>query len=276
MRSVLITGSSTGIGRAAANRLATHGWRVLAGVRSDADAAALAGEPGEVIPVRLDVADEESIAVAAATVAERCDGKLEGLVSSAGVAVPGPLETVPLAELRRVLEVNVVGQIAVVQAMAPMLRRGRGRILLVGSIGGRIAFPYAGPYHASKFALEGIADTLRAELRPQGVGVALLEPGPISTPIWEKARAEVRELRAGLSGEARELYAEPLERFEDKLRSADRGGDEVEKVAAKVAEALQGSGARYPVGRGVRTLITLRSLLPDAVFDRIAGRVSAG
>jgi len=274
MRSVLVTGCSTGIGRACVNRLATHGWRVFAGVRSESDAEAIAAEPGEVVPLRLDVADREAIAAAAEIVAAQTGGRLEGLVNNAGIAVGGALETVPVEDLRRILDVNVVGQVAVTQALLPLLRSGGGRIVIVGSVGGRVAFPYAGPYHASKFALEALADSLRVELKRQGVAVSLVEPGPISTPIWRKATEQVAAQRASLDGEVQQLYAEGLKGFEQRLRSADEHGEGPEKVAAKIAAALEGSASsRYPVGRGVRTLINLRSLLPDFAFDRLARRV---
>jgi NAD(P)-dependent dehydrogenase (short-subunit alcohol dehydrogenase family) len=275
MSSVLITGSSSGIGRASVERLAADGWRVFAGVRSETDAESVGAVPGEVVPLRLDVTDADSIAAAAERVGAESGGRLDGLVNNAGIAVGGALETVPPEDLRRILDVNVVGQIAVSQALLPALRSARGRIVIVGSVGGRVAFPYAGPYHASKFALEGLADSLRAELKPQGVGVGLIEPGPISTPIWAKAQEQVAALGASLEGEARRLYAEETKGFERRLRSADEHGEDPEKVAAKIADALQGHDrARHPVGRGVRTLIGLRSLLPDSVFDRIARRVS--
>jgi len=274
MRSVLVTGCSTGIGRACVNRLATHGWRVFAGIRSETDAEAVAAEPGEVVPLRLDVTDGEAIAAAAELVAAPTGGRLEGLVNNAGIAVGGALETVPVGDLRRILDVNVVSQVAVTQALLPLLRSGRGRIVIVGSVGGRVAFPYAGPYHASKFALEALADSLRVELEPQGVAVSLVQPGPISTPIWSKAEEQVATLRARLDGETRQLYAEALANFEQRLRSADEHGESPEKVAIKIAKALDGSAsARVPVGRGVRTLIALRSLLPDFAFDRLARRV---
>jgi NAD(P)-dependent dehydrogenase (short-subunit alcohol dehydrogenase family) len=274
MGSALVTGSSSGIGRACVSRLATDGWRVFAGVRSGTDAEAVGAVPGDVRPLRLDVTDSESIAAAAGRVSEENGGGLDALVNNAGIAVGGALETVPVEDLRRIFDVNVVGQVAVSQAFLPLLRSARGRIVIVGSVGGRVAFPYAGPYHATKYALEAIADALRVELKHQGIAVSLVEPGPISTPIWSKAREQVGALRASLDGEARELYAEEMASFEQRLRSADENGEAPEKVAAKIAEALEGSaGARYPVGRGVRTLIALRPLLPDFAFDRVARRV---
>jgi NAD(P)-dependent dehydrogenase (short-subunit alcohol dehydrogenase family) len=206
------------------------------------------------------------------------DGALDALVNNAGIAIGGALETVPPWDLRHILDVNVVGQVAVTQAFLPMLRAARGRILFVGSVGGRVAFPYAGPYHASKFALEAVADSMRAELRPQGVSVSLLEPGPIATPIWAKAKGQVASLRAGLDGEAGSLYGKELQGFEKRLDSAAESGGQAEEVARKILQALQANSpaSRYQVGRGAKTLVSLRPLMPDALFDRLARRFTAG
>lgn len=275
MKSVLITGTSSGIGRATARRLADDGWLVIAGVRNQADARALASEPGEVVPVELDVTDERQVEAAVEQVAAVGGGMLDALVNNAGIGVAGPLETLPPDGLRQILDVNVVGQVAVTQATLPLLRRsGNGRILFIGSVGGRVTHPWAAPYHASKFAIEAIADCLRVELDGQNVSVGLLEPGPIDTPIWAKSREQVEGLREGLEGETRELYDEPLRRFEDTLSSAERKGEEPAKVAAKVADALGGSGSRYQVGRGVGTIVRLRPLLPDFVYDRLRSVIS--
>ncbi len=270
MKSVLVTGSSSGIGRATVELLARDGWRVFAGVRDAADATALEAVPGEIVAVVLDVTDAESLAAAAAVVGEATGGALDAVVSNAGIAVGGALEAVEPEQLREILDVNVVGAVAVVQGLLPLLRAAHGRILLVGSLGGRVAFPFAAPYHASKFALEGIADSLRAELRPQGVTVGLIEPGPIATPIWAKAREQVASQRVGLDEERSGLYAQRLRDFEDSLRSAEQKGESPAKVAEKIGDALSGSDSRYPVGRGARTLVAFRHLLPDAVFDRLA------
>jgi NAD(P)-dependent dehydrogenase (short-subunit alcohol dehydrogenase family) len=274
MPSVLISGCSSGIGRASCARLADDGWRVFAGVRSDGDARSVQAGAGQITAVRLDVTEPSSIAAARARIESESNGALDALVNNAGIAAGGAMETVPAEQLRRILEVNVVGQVTVSQAVLPMLRAARGRILFVGSVGGRVAFPYAGPYHASKYALEAVADSMRAELRPQGVSVSLLEPGPIATPIWAKARAQVASLRAGLDGEARSLYAEELERFEKRLDSGARSGGQADEVAEKILVALRAKtpASRYQVGRGARSLVSLRPLLPDALFDRLARR----
>lgn len=270
MKSVLVTGTSSGIGRATVQHLTGQGWLVFAGVRNKADAKALASEPGEVVPVELDVTDAAQIEAAAEQISTLTGGSLDGLVNNAGIGVAGPLEVLPPDGLRQILDVNVVGQVAVTQALLPLLRRGDGgRILFVGSVGGRVTYPWAAPYHASKYALEAIVDCLRVELADQPVSVGLLEPGPIDTPIWAKSREQVSGLREELTGEARELYDEPLRKFENTLTTAERKGEEPAKVAAKIVEALGGSGSRYPVGRGVRTLVSVRPLLPDFAYDRL-------
>jgi NAD(P)-dependent dehydrogenase (short-subunit alcohol dehydrogenase family) len=272
VRSVLLTGSSSGIGRATVERLAADGWRVFAGVRDFSDGTAL-DEIGEnVTALALDVTDEAQITAAAHEVAERTGGSLDGVVANAGIGVGGALEEIKPADLRRVLDVNVVGAVAVTQAVLPLLRRTGGTVVLVGSIGGRVAMPFGGPYHATKFALEALADSWRLELRPQGVGVALVEPSTISTPIWAKAREGVEAQIAGLDAEGRELYAERLTEFAEQLESADRKGDEADKVADKIVTALDGSGGRYPVGRGAGAITRLRPFVPDLLWDRVAGR----
>jgi NAD(P)-dependent dehydrogenase (short-subunit alcohol dehydrogenase family) len=278
MRSVLISGCSSGIGRACCVCLARNGWRVFAGVRSDADARSVEAEAANITAVRLDVTDTGSIDTARAQIEKESNRTLDALVNSAGIAVGGALETVPPWDLRRILDVNVVGQIAVSQALLPSLRAARGRILFIGSVGGRVAFPYAGPYHASKFALEAVADSMRAELRPQGVSVSLLEPGPIATPIWAKAKKQVASLRAGLDGEAQSLYAEELQGFEKRLASAEESGGQAQEVAEKILKVLRAdsTASRYQVGRGAKTLVSLRPLLPDTLFDRLARRFMAG
>jgi NAD(P)-dependent dehydrogenase (short-subunit alcohol dehydrogenase family) len=270
MKSVLVTGTSSGIGEATVERLRADGWRVFAGRHDLAREVAV----GEVVPLQLDVTDPADIAAAAAAIAERTDGSLDAVVLNAGIAVGGALEELNPDELRRILDVNVVGPIAVTQPLLPMLRRAGGRIVIVGSVGGRVAFPFAGPYHASKFALEALADSLRVELKPQGIGVGIIEPSVIDTPIWAKARAQVANQREGLDAEGRGLYDTRLASFQERLSSAERKGEPPSKVADKIAAALAGDGARYPVGRGAGTLTKLRPLLPDFAFDRLASALS--
>ena len=268
-RSVLVTGTSSGIGRATVERLAGAGTLVFAGLRHAGGAED--DSNGRVVHLQLDVTDARQIEAAAAAIAERTGGTLDGVVHNAGIPVAGALEEIEADELRRIFEVNVFAPILLTQALLPMLRGARGRVVIVGSVGGRVALPFGGPYHATKFALEGLADSLRLELRPQGVGVAIVEPGTISTPIWSKAERVVEAQGVRLDQVGRSLYGSRLATFQDKLREADEGGDAAAEVAAKIVEALEGGGSRYPVGRGIGTITRLRSLIPDALFDRLVG-----
>jgi len=187
----LITGASTGIGRATALRLAAAGWTVLAGVRDPQAGEQLvdAAAGGRVLALTLDVTDPEQIAQAAERIAKE-GGRLDALVNNAGIAIGGPLELIAEEDLRRQFDVNLFGQVAVTRALLGALRQARGRIVFISSIGGRVAMAYTAPYAASKHAIEAIGDALRVELRSSGVQVALVEPGSVATPIWDKGRAD--------------------------------------------------------------------------------------
>src|SRR6478672_11609595 len=213
MPTALVTGASTGIGQATALRLARAGWTVLAGVRDDAVGGRLAAEAAErgggasVQPIALDVTDARQIADAAALVAARdgsAHGRLDALVNNAGIGVGGPLELIEIEDIRRQFDVNVVGQVAVTKALLPALRAARGRIVFVSSVGGRVAMAFTAPYAASKHAIEAIGDALRVELRTSHVQVALVEPGSVATPIWDKGRAEAEDVE--VPDELREQY----------------------------------------------------------------------
>jgi NAD(P)-dependent dehydrogenase (short-subunit alcohol dehydrogenase family) len=263
MRTALVTGASSGIGAACARRLAAAGWRVFAGVRREGDG------PRNTEELLLDVTNEAQIGAAAQRIAE-----LDALVNNAGIAIAMPLEFIPLDELRRQLDVNVVGQVAVTQAFLPQLRRSRGRIVFVGSIAGKSALPFLGSYAASKHALEAIADTLRVELRPFGIAVSLVEPGTIKTPIWEKSAVLADSLAKGAPPELRKLYGGRIAAF--RRVAADRGakGASAEAVARVVEEALTHSRPRTRklVGRDAK----LRSgveRLPDRMRDSVYERL---
>ena len=259
----LVTGASTGIGRACAERLARRGWRVLAGVRSAGDA------PSGTDEVILDVTDEREIAAAAERVHE-----LHGLVNNAGVAVASPLEVIPLDELRRQLEVNVLGQVAVTQALLPALRRARGRIVFMGSIAGRSALPFLAPYAASKHALEAIADSLRVELAPWSVHVSIVEPGTIATPIWTKGAETAEGIQAKVPAETLALYRDRAAAFRRAAAAAGRRGESPERVAEVVEHALTARGpkTRYVVGRDAKIRAAFERL-PDRLRDRVYERV---
>jgi NAD(P)-dependent dehydrogenase (short-subunit alcohol dehydrogenase family) len=262
---VVVTGASTGIGRATARRLLAAGFAVWGSVRRTEDAAALRAEG--VTPLMLDVTDAASIAAArAACLAQLGERPLVGLVNNAGIPAAGPLEFLPLEELRAVLEVNVIGLLAVTQAFLPALRRARGRIVNVGSVSGRIALPFAGPYAASKFAVEALSDSLRRELASSGVAVTLIEPGPVRTPIWARVVAAERFERY------RETpYAALLPFVRRQALESGQRGLAPETVADVVLKALTG---KRPSIRVVVTQHRLRHrvmrLLPDWVLDRAA------
>ncbi|HEX5525640.1 MAG TPA: SDR family oxidoreductase [Solirubrobacterales bacterium] len=274
MRSVLVTGASTGIGRATALRLDGAGWRVFAGFRDSADGESLGAEGSErIVPLRLDVTEPDQIAAAAARVEEEAEGGLHGLVNNAGVAIPGPLETVPLEDLRHQLDVNLVGYVAMTQALLPQVRQAEGRIVFISSIGGRVAFPFGGPYHASKFATEAIGDVFRQELRPWGLRVSIVEPGSIDTPIWERGQRKGEEIEAK-SPRTSVLYGAALEKFRKAIEDTAERGIPPEKVAKAIAHALESSRprTRYLVGLDAKVQARLKPLIPTPVFDRIVAR----
>jgi NAD(P)-dependent dehydrogenase (short-subunit alcohol dehydrogenase family) len=276
---VVVTGAAKGIGAAMVRRLVADGFRVVAGVRRTEDAEALREQLGDhVLPVRLDITDPDAVAAAGELVGgEVGDRGLAGLVNNAGIAVAAPLEFLPPAELRRQLEVNVVGQHAVTQALLPLLRRSRGRIVNLGSIGDRIVAPMTGPYHVSKFALRAWNDTLRLELSPWGIQVVLVEPGAVATPIWETSIAAAERLQQTLPAAVEELYGRGIAAARTSaLRSAARGMP-ADHVAAVVVRALtvRRPRARYLVGIDARiTAIVAR--LPDQLRDRLVLSQSGG
>ncbi|HET9154554.1 MAG TPA: SDR family oxidoreductase [Solirubrobacterales bacterium] len=274
MRSVLVTGASTGIGRATALRLDSAGWKVFAGVRREEDGDSLrAAASDRLAPVILDVTDAEQIAAAAQRIESESGGGLHGLVNNAGVAVPGPLETVPLEDLRHQLEVNLVAYVAVTQAMLPQIRRAEGRLVFLSSIGGRIAFPFGGAYHASKFATEAIGDVFRQELRPWGLKVSIVEPGSIDTPIWERGQRKAEDVEAK-APRTNLLYGAALEKFRKVIEDTAERGIPPERVAKAISHALESKRprARYLVGLDAKVQARLQPLVPTSVFDRIVAR----
>jgi NAD(P)-dependent dehydrogenase (short-subunit alcohol dehydrogenase family) len=262
-RTALVTGASSGIGEACALRLVRNGWRVLAGVRTKGDAPAGTEE------VLLDVTSEEQIRAVADSVDE-----LHGLLNNAGIAVAAPLEALPLGELRRQLEVNVLGQVAVTQALLPQLRRVRGRVVFVGSIAGRSALPFLGAYAASKHALEAITDSLRVELSPWGIDVSIVEPATIATRIWSTAAVTAEEIRERTPAETLALYRGRVEAFGRAAAAAGRRGESADRVADAVEHALTAPRpkTRYLVGRDAKLRAGFERL-PDRLRDRLYERL---
>ena len=273
-RAVLVTGASTGIGAATASSLADAGFIVFAGVRDEAAARAIAR--ANVTPLTLDVTDAAAIADAAETVAQS-GHVLAGVVNNAGIAVGGPLEFLPIDELRRQFEINVFGAIAVSQAFLPHLRASRGRLVFVGSVSGRLAVPFIGPYSASKFALRALSDALRLELARAGIAVALIEPGSVKTPIWQKALAARERMVRALPPQALQFYGVQLDALYKQIEGEERGGIAVERVSAAIVHALTAATPRtnYLVGFPARAGSIL-GMLPAAVRDRILFRPLRG
>ena len=270
----MVTGASTGIGEATARHLGSLGFDVFAGVRKDEDAERL--RAAGLRPLKLDVTDASSIESARADVG---DARLAGLVNNAGIAVSAPVEFIPVDELRRQLDVNLVGQVAVTQAFLPALRRDRGRVVMISSIGGRVALPLLGPYAASKFALEAVSDSLRREVRRFGIEVSVVEPGGIKTPIWQKGNQTADRLQDEAPPELDELYG-------DIVRAVRRESAKIERerglppsaVAEAVGQALTAKKpkTRYLVGRDAKLRAAMAKRLPDRAMDSLIGRALGG
>lgn len=265
---VVVTGASSGIGAATAARLAAAGYLVFAGYRKARDAEPLR-EAGAV-PVRLDVTDRGTLVAAREVVTRQMEDRpLVGLVNNAGVPVAGPLELVPLDAVRRAFEVNVIGALATTQIFLPALRAGGGRVVMISSISGRLPMPFAGPYAASKFALEALSDSLRRELSPFGVDVVVIQPGAVRTAIWD--RVEEMEM---------ERYRDtPYEPLVDATRSAalqaGRTGLPPGRVAEVVLEVLASErprARRLVLPRRGALRLRLLERLPDRWLDRLVAR----
>ncbi len=274
--SVLITGASSGIGRACATCLAQRGWRVFAGVRKQKDADSLTAQSPTLIPVALEVTDAASIAAAMQVVRQRLDDRgLDGLVNNAGVGVVTPLEYTSGELLRQQFEVDVFGQIAVTQAFLPLIREARGRIVNMCSIGDRITIPFFGVLCACKSALAALTDALRLELRPFGIHVSMIEPATIATPAVDKTRDASEAALRALPPEGAARYAEMMRTFLRHGYEREQHGSPPEVVARAVHHALSSPRprVRYPVGKNATILATLPKIIPAALLDRIRLRL---
>jgi NAD(P)-dependent dehydrogenase (short-subunit alcohol dehydrogenase family) len=254
---VLVTGASTGIGRATALLLAERGMTVYAGVRNPADGTGLNH------PITLDITNRDHVA-------SLRELTLDGLVNNAGIAVTSPLEYLPLDELRRQLEVNTVAQLAVIQACLPALRRARGRIVNLSSISGLVVLPLYGPYAASKFAFEALSDALRRELRG-AVHVSIVEPGAIATPIWDRGGADADALFAAMPPDAHERYGELVATMRAEASKQPVEGLPPEVVANVIANALTARRprSRYLIGRDAKVSARLARVLPGRAMDAV-------
>jgi NAD(P)-dependent dehydrogenase (short-subunit alcohol dehydrogenase family) len=266
--SILVTGTSTGIGRACVLRFAELGYRTFAGVRKTSDGETLnADSSGKIEPILLDVTNPKSIADACAVIGDR---PLAGLVNNAGIATMGPLELLPIDAVRKQFEVNVIGLVAVTQAFLPLLRRGRGRIVNIGSVAGRSALPGSGVYDSTKFAIEAITDVLRMELHPWGIAVSLIEAGAIATPIWEKSLRKADDLSRQVGTERYALYSGMMAKVREEAAGSARTALPVDAVVKAVEHALAARKpkTRYVVGRDARFWLLL-NILPDRWRDRL-------
>jgi len=268
-RAVVVTGASSGIGRATALQLVREGFVVFAGARKERDLKALASEHASIRAVQLDVTDADSIAHAFDVVAAS-GVPLHALINNAGIALGGPIEHLPLADLRKQLEVNVIGTIAVTQAAIPLLRQTRGRIVAIGSIASRFGAPFLGPYCASKAALAMLMDSLRLELAPAGISVSLFEFAAVKTPIWQKGRELKDDLTARLPAGALASYAPFVEAAMRQIDREERVGLDVTVVANAIASAVRAPRprARYVVGKQARVQAVVAAL-PHRLRDRM-------
>jgi NAD(P)-dependent dehydrogenase (short-subunit alcohol dehydrogenase family) len=273
MKSVVITGSSSGIGRACALMLDCNGFRVFAGVRKEADGDALHVAASESLtPVHIDVTDAASIqAMCDQVKAAVGDAGLQGLVNNAGTTLPRPIEYLRLEDFRHQLEVNLVGPLAVTQALLPLLLLGRGRIVNVTSAAGKAGVPLMAPYVAAKHGLEGLSDVLRLELAPLGVQVAIIEPGFVSTAMRGKLEHDTEEAVRALPDEGRRRYGGQLTAVAESISKHAAQGSDPDVVAADVLHALTSAKprTRYPSGAGAKRMLFMRRILPDRRFDRI-------
>ena len=274
---VLITGASSGMGKACALRLSQAGYMVFAGVRKDSDAQILRQEgSSRLIPIMLDVTDEHMIAKAVQVVRQTIGtAELVGLVNNAGIAVTAPIELVPLEALRHIFEVNVIGQVAVIQAFLPLIRPARGRIINIGSVGGKITLPFGGPLCASKYALESINDALRMELRPWGIHVVLIAPGSIRTPAVDKFGTDAEAMASIFSPEGNALYVAAYRAFVQSILEQEERGIGPTVVAEGVYQALTARSPkkRYPIGPQSRLIPLLSSWLPASALDVLRTRL---
>ncbi len=270
MPTVLVTGAARGIGKSIVTHLAAAGWDVVGGVRNAADADELSRLP-RVSAVVLDVTDDAAVAA----LPEVLPSRLDAVVNNAGIAVSGPLEALTSDEIRRQLDVNVVGQLAVTRAVLPLLRESRGRIVFISSVNGKLSAPMLGAYSASKFALEAAADALRVELRTWGIAVSVVEPAQTDTDLWRQAGQAVDDMEAAMTPRHRALYSKHVTGMRKSIPMSQRLAVAPEKVANVVLEALTARKprARYPVGVGPALQVALVPKLPTRVRDAVLGRL---
>lgn len=270
-RSVVVTGASSGIGLACVSMLVTSGWEVFATVRKPEDGDRLKSSFGAAVtPLILDVTNSESITAAAEEVRVRLQGRgLDGLVNVAGIGLMRPIEYVSKEDMVNIFNINVFGQVAVTQAFLPMIRKARGRIVNIGSVGAHVGIPFGGLLNASKSAFKSLNDALRLEMHPFGVRVSIVEPGAIKTPAVDKTLGDVDEVIRNLPAEGKAQYGEMLKTFAGRAYERESNGSEPDVVAEAVMQALTGNRphARYPAGKHARLLAFLPIIIPAVILD---------
>ncbi len=269
-------GASSGIGESCALYLASQGWRVFATVRKQEQADRLKQvTPDNLYAVLLEITDQSSVRqLAKAILRELGDGTLDGLVNNAGIVLSNAVEILDISDLRRQLEVNFFGHVSVIKAFLLLLRKSGGRIVNISSTSGRIALPFLSPYAASKFALEAMSDTLRVELRPWGIYVSIIEPGSITTPIWDKSIQAAHERIRDLPPEALELYRAVIYRVQQAASEIGRSGLPPLEVSRAVEHALvsRHPKARYVIGKGTRWVLLAERIAPVWLRDWFIAR----
>jgi NAD(P)-dependent dehydrogenase (short-subunit alcohol dehydrogenase family) len=265
---VVVTGASTGMGASAARELASRGFHVLAGVRRDRDADAIRSTGIE--PMILDITRSEQVEALAARVADE-PGELHALVNNAGISVNAPVEALPLAQWRRLFEVNLFGHIAVTQALLPALLRSRGRVINISSVGGRVAMATYGAYAGTKFALEAVSDALRREVAPLGVQVVVVEPGGVRTEMGTRGVATANDLAARMSAEHRERYGSLIRAITAQMAEGTGSGVTADAAARVIAKAVvtPRPRTRYTIGRDAALITRLTRILSDRTLDRM-------
>jgi NAD(P)-dependent dehydrogenase (short-subunit alcohol dehydrogenase family) len=276
-KSAVITGASSGIGLSCVARMSRAGWQVFAGVRKEADRENLRHNfAANVCPVLMDVESEASIAVAAADIERQLSGRgLDGLVNVAGIGMVCPIEYATMQDLRKIFDVNFFGQVAIIQAFSRLLRKQRGRIVNITTVGVNIAIPFGGLLNGSKSAFAKVSDTLRLEMHPFGVRVIAIEPGSISTPAVDKTLGDLEKVILNLPAEAQALYGASIRRMGRRGYAMEKNGSSPDVVAAAVHHALTSSRPRirYRVGKHAKLLAILPKILPESVMDGILHRM---
>ena len=270
---IVVTGASTGIGAASARELARMGFHVLAGVRREVDAVALRGLGIEGIEPRiLDITVESDVAAIADRVAnDPLHRPLRALVNNAGIPVNAPVESLPMAEWRRLFDVNLFGHVAMIQALFPALLSSSGTVVNISSVGGKVVLPTYGAYAGSKFALEAVSDALRREVAGLGVKVVVIEPGAVKTEMAERGIATADELNANMTAAQLARYGELAAAVAAQARSFNETGVSAEHAAKVIAKAATASHprTRYTIGRDAAILVRISRVVPDRVLDRI-------